>query len=286
MKQPYRLRAYAQLLRLSRPVGSFLLLWPTLWALLLAGNGYPSWRLVVVFVMGVFIMRSLGCVINDIADRHWDGFVTRTKNRPLVKGTVSLTEALFLLCGLIGVAGVLALQLNALTFKLAFLGLALAVIYPYTKRFTYWPQAVLGLAFSWGVPMAFAAQTQQVSCLAWCLFLSASLWPIAYDTLYAMVDREDDQRLGIKSTACFWGRFDRLFVAVVQLVFLLSLVVVGRLFSLSGYFYLSLCLAGALMLYQQYLIRDRLPSRCFKAFVNNTWVGAVVFMGIFLGLRG
>ncbi|MES2997788.1 MAG: 4-hydroxybenzoate octaprenyltransferase [Pseudomonadota bacterium] len=285
MDQHYRLRVYARLLRLQSPIGCFLLLWPTLWALWLAGNGHPSFNLVFLFIVGTFLMRGLGCVVNDIADRNFDGFVARTKNRPLATGEISLKEALGLLLFLCVLALCLVLQFNHLTITLSFVGLALTMVYPYTKRFTYWPQWVLGLAFSWGIPMAFAAQTNHVPGFAWLLFISASLWPLAYDTLYAMVDRNDDKKIGVKSTALFFSQHDRLFIAVVQMCFIVLLAWFGYLRKLHHFFYLGLSVAAGLLGYQQYLIKDRKPERCFKAFLNNTWVGASIFLAFFLGIR-
>ena len=285
MNQHYRFRAYIHLLRLHQPIGSFLLLWPTLWALWLAGNGHPSFKLVLVFTVGTFLMRGLGCVANDIADRHVDGFVTRTKKRPLVTGAIGLKEALVLLLLLSALALGLVLQLNSLTVKLSVVGLALALIYPYSKRFTDWPQGVLGLAFSWGIPMAFAAQTNNVPAIAWLLFLSASLWPLAYDTMYAMVDRDDDKQIGIKSTAVLFGQNETRFIGAVQCSFMALLVCVGWLLKCHSIFYFLLILAAGLLIYQQYLIKDRKAERCFKAFRNNTWVGALIFLGFCLGIH-
>lgn len=285
MKQLHYLRTYARLLRLHQPIGSFLLLWPTLWALWIAGGGHPSGRLVFLFVMGTFLMRSLGCVANDIADRNIDGFVTRTKKRPLATGEIQLREALVLLLFLSSLALSLVIQLNRLTITLALVGFILALIYPYAKRFTYWPQAVLGLAYSWGIPMAFAAQQNNVPRIAWLLFMSAALWPLAYDTIYAMVDREDDRRLGIKSTALRLGQHEVLFIALVQVSFVLLLAFFGFFLKLQVTFYFMLGLVGGLFIYQHYLIKRREPARCFKAFLNNTWVGAFLFLGFLLGMH-
>lgn len=229
-------------------------------------------------------MRGLGCVANDIADRNVDGLVTRTKNRPLATGAIGLQEALLLLLFLSSLALGLVLQFNSLTIKLSLIGLALALIYPYSKRFTDWPQGVLGLAFSWGIPMAFAAINNEVPTIAWLLFLSAALWPLAYDTMYAMVDREDDQQIGIKSTALLFGQNETRFIGVVQGSFITLLVYLGLLLKVHCIFYCLLLLAAGLLIYQQYLIKDRKAERCFKAFLNNTWVGALIFLGFFLGL--
>lgn len=283
MKQLTRLRPYAHLLRLHQPIGGFLLLWPTLWALCLAGEGRPSLKLVFLFTLGTFLTRGLGCVASDIADRHFDGLVTRTKKRPLVTGEVGLKAAFSLLLLTCFLALCVVLQLNALTIKLSIIGLALALIYPYAKRVTYWPQGVLGLAFSWGIPMAFAAQMNQVPPIAWLLFMTAVLWPLAYDTMYAMVDREDDRHIGVKSTALLFGRHDRLFIAVVQTSFMTLLILLGFLLKLQASYYLFLSLAASLFVYQHYLIKDRKPERCFKAFLNNSWVGALLLLGFVLG---
>jgi 4-hydroxybenzoate polyprenyltransferase len=283
MKQLYHLRVYAHLLRINQPIGSFLLLWPTLWALWIAGNGHPSRKLVFLFIIGTFLMRGLGCVMNDIADRNFDAFVTRTKKRPLATGEITLKEALILLLILSGLALGLVLQFNALTIRLSVIGILLAFVYPYMKRFTYWPQSVLGLAFSWGIPMAFAAQMNRVPTIAWLLFICASLWPLAYDTIYAMVDREDDKRLGIKSTALLLGQHEILFIAVVHVIFVTLLACLGFFLQLQVIFYYLLSLASGLLLYQHYLIKDRKPDSCFKAFLNNAWVGGLLFLGFFLG---
>lgn len=285
MKLHYRFRAYMHLLRFHRPIGSFLLLWPTLWALCVAGHGHPSFKLLILFVLGTFLMRGLGCVVNDIADRRFDGFVHRTKNRPLVTGVLTLKQAMGLLLFLCCLALGLVLQFNSLTIKLSFVGLALALFYPYTKRFTYWPQGILGLAFSWGIPMAFAAEMNQVPPLAWLLFISASLWPLAYDTIYAMVDREDDIRIGIKSTARLFGKKDTLLIGLIQASFISLLTLLGYLLKLGVFFYIGVSLASILLIYQQYLIKDRKPEKCFKAFLNNTWVGAFIFLGFCLGIH-
>lgn len=283
MKQLTRLRPYTHLLRLHQPIGGFLLLWPTLWALWLAGKGHPSFKLVILFTLGTFLTRGLGCVASDIADRNFDGFVMRTKKRPLVTGEVGLKQALGLLFLSCFLALGVVLQLNALSLKLSIIGLILALSYPYAKRFTYWPQAVLGLAFAWGVPMAFAAQMNQVPRIAWLLFITAALWPLAYDTMYAMVDREDDRRIGIKSTALLFGQHDKIFIAVIQTSFIVLLILLGFLLKLQSSYYLFLSFAVALFAYQQYLIKDRKPEHCFKAFLNNTWVGASLFLGFVLG---
>lgn len=284
MNQLFRLRPYVQLLRLHQPIGSILLLWPTLWALWIAGKGHPSLTNLLLFGVGVFLMRSLGCVANDIADRKFDGQVARTQHRPLATQAISLKAAVWILLSLAGFALWCVLQFNHFTFQLAWIGLGLTLLYPYAKRFTYWPQVILGLAFSWGIPMAFAAQTNQVPFFAWLLYLSASLWPLAYDTIYAMVDREDDRKIGIKSTATRLNEWDVLFVAMIQMVFMLCLLGVGQWLNLAPAYYLCLLGASGLFIYQHYLIKKRVPARCFKAFLNNAWVGALIFLGFYLGM--
>ncbi len=277
-----RLKQYAYLMRLNKPIGILLLLWPTLWALWLASAGKPSWGLLIIFIAGVILMRSAGCIINDFADRHFDGKVRRTRSRPLAAGTVTTSEALILFVLLCLLALTLVLRLNRLTLIYAVLGAGLAVFYPFMKRFTHWPQAGLGLAYTWGVPMAFAATQGRLSWEAWFLFFTAMLWPLIYDTFYAMVDREDDLKVGIKSTAILFGRADRLMTGLLQGVFLLALGLVGWIFHLGFYYYLSLVFAAGLFCYQQYLIRRQDPGACFKAFLNNHWVGMAIFIGISL----
>lgn len=277
-----RLRQYALLMRLDRPIGSLLLLWPTLWALWIAGAGHPDAKVVIVFVLGVVLMRSAGCVINDYADRRVDPHVARTKQRPLAAGRVTPREALWLFAGLCSVAFALVLTMNALTVALSFGAVALAALYPFMKRYTHLPQVVLGMAFGWAIPMAFAAETGAVPPLAWLLFVANILWTTAYDTMYAMVDRDDDLRIGVKSTAILFGDADRVLIALLQGMALFALVLVGRQAGLGGYFHLGLAVAAALALYQLYLIRNRDGAGCFKAFLNNNWFGAAVFAGIAL----
>lgn len=277
-----RLHQYALLMRLHKPIGIFLLLWPTLWALWIASSGKPSLDVFIVFVLGVFLMRSAGCVINDFADRNIDPHVARTRQRPLAAGRVSSREALLLFAGLSLTAFLLVLSMNWLTIQLSFIGVLLAAIYPFTKRYTYLPQVFLGLAFGWAVPMVFAAQSGELPPLAWLLLTGTVLWATAYDTMYAMVDREDDLRIGVKSTAILFGGADRLVIGAIQLLLMLVLVLVGRQAELGGVYYLGLLAGVCLMLYQQYLIRDRQPQACFRAFLNNHWFGAVVFAGILL----
>jgi 4-hydroxybenzoate polyprenyltransferase len=277
-----RLHEYFLLTRLHRPIGSLLLLWPTLWALWVAGAGHPDPLVVVVFVLGVVIMRSAGCVINDYADRHVDPHVKRTDDRPIAAGRVTPSEALALFAVLCLVAFALVLLMNWLTIALSFAGVALAATYPFMKRYTYLPQVVLGAAFGWAIPMAFAAQTGTVPPIAWLLFVANILWATAYDTMYAMVDRDDDLKIGVKSTAILFGDQDRHITALIQGLVLLALVLAGQQLKLGVWYDLGLVVAAALAGYQQYLIRDRDRARCFQAFLNNNWFGAAVFGGLVL----
>ena len=226
-------------------------------------------------------MRSAGCIINDIADRHVDKHVKRTCARPIAAGHIRVSSALVLFCVLIIAAFLLVLLCNALTIQLAFIGAGLAIVYPFLKRYTHLPQAGLGLAFTWGVPMAFAAETGSVSLAGWFLFLTGMLWPLSYDTMYAMVDREDDVKIGVKSTAILFANWDRFIISLFQIVFIIMLIIVGQLFQLQLIYYVSLLMASMLFIYQQWLIQDRDPSHCFRAFLNNNWVGFIIFLGIF-----
>jgi len=273
-------RAYARLMRLHRPIGTLLLLWPTLWALWIAARGVPSLSVLAVFVLGTFLMRSAGCVINDYADRHFDGHVRRTRDRPLAAGEIEPKHALLLFVVLVLLAGLLVLTQNRLTIALAFAALALAGAYPLMKRHTYLPQVWLGASFAWSVPMAFAAQTGSIPPLAWLLLSAVVLWVLVYDTQYAMVDREDDIKIGIKSTAILFDEADRHIIGALQCLLLLDLWLVGRQAGLGLPFHLALAVAAALAVYQQWLIRDRDPERCFRAFLNNNWVGLGIFAGI------
>ena len=277
-----RLREYAILMRLNRPIGIYLLLWPTLWALLVAGEGRPDTKIVLIFVAGVVVMRSAGCIINDYFDRDFDRHVSRTRNRPLTAGRISPREALMLFGILCLLALVLVLQLNTLTIMLSFVGVLLAMVYPYMKRVTNLPQVVLGAAFGWSVPMAFAAQTGTVPPVAWLMFTATVLWTTAYDTMYAMVDRQDDIALGLKSTAILFGDADRAVIAGLQLSVLVCLVMIGFQAELGLFYYGGLVLAAALAIYQQRLIRFQERDGCFRAFLNNHWFGMVVFLGLLL----
>lgn len=277
-----RLALYFELMRLDRPVGTLLLLWPTLAALWLAARGLPPWHLIAVFTVGTFVMRSAGCVINDIADRDWDRFVARTRERPLTAGRVSEREALGLFAVLVLLAALLLVFVTPLTRALAVAGLALAVVYPFAKRWTYLPQVVLGAAFSWAIVMAYASVQSSVPAEAWLLFVGSLFWIVAYDTEYAMVDRDDDLRVGIKSTAILFGGADRFMVGVLQAGALLTLALLGAQLELGTFYHAGLAAAAALFGYQQFLIRDRSRDGCFRAFRNNTWVGFALFAGVVL----
>ena len=269
-------------MRLDRPIGIYLLLWPTLWALWIAGSGSPDPLILAVFVAGVVLMRSAGCVINDYADRKIDPHVERTKDRPIAAGRVAPREALVLFAVLCLASFLLVLLMNRLTILLSLGGVVLAGLYPFMKRYTHLPQVFLGAAFGWAVPMAFAAQTGAVPKVAWLLFVATVLWATAYDTMYGMVDRDDDVKVGVKSTAILFGEADRAIIAMIQLLMLVALLMVGQSAGLGGYYYFGLLLVVGLSLYQQYLIRERRPAACFKAFLNNHWLGAAVFTGIVL----
>ncbi len=277
-----RLREYARLMRLDRPIGIWLLLWPVLWALWISANGRPDEKIFVIFLIGTFVMRSAGCVMNDFADREFDPHVRRTADRPLAKQSVSPAEAL----ALFGVLGIIALglliPLNRATQVLALIGGVLAVTYPFLKRFFALPQAYLGLAFSWSVPMAFAAQTGELPLVAWVLFVAGVMWTTAYDTMYAMVDREDDLVIGIRSSAILFGKADRGIIVALQLGALAGLALVGHLAALGRWYWGGIAVAAALAAYQQVLIRERDPAACFRAFLNNNLFGLAVFGGILL----
>lgn len=277
-----QIRNYGRLMRVDKPIGIWLLLWPTLWALWLAGEGHPDGGLFVIFVFGVFIMRSAGCVLNDFADRKIDPYVERTRNRPIASGAVAPMEALtlFLALGLIAIG--LATMLNRQAQLLAIVGAVLTIIYPFIKRYVSIPQFVLGAAFGWAVPMAFAAQTGSVPQLAWIVFGAALIWAVIYDTFYAMVDREDDEKIGVKSTALLFGDADLFVIGGLQLIMLMALLFVGLRAALGLWYYLSLVIAALLMAYHQWLARDRQPAGCFKAFLHNHLIGLVVFIGIVL----
>ena len=275
-----KLDAYERLMRLDKPIGILLLMWPTLWALLIAGQGKPDWIVVLIFATGTVLMRSAGCVMNDIADSEYDGLVERTQHRPLVNNEVSKKEAYILAIGLSLVAFALVCMLNTLTIKLSVVAMLLAASYPFTKRFLSIPQAYLGIAFGWSIPMAFSAILGNIPAIAWVLLMANIFWAIAYDTEYAMVDREDDLKIGIKSSAITFGRFDVFAVMISYAVTLLLLVVVGKWLLLSTAYYLGLVLATGFAGYHYFLIRAREKSKCFKAFLHNNWFGLSVFAGL------
>jgi 4-hydroxybenzoate polyprenyltransferase len=282
--QPFheKLRQYLLLMRVDRPIGSFLLLWPTLWSLWFAGEGQPSASIVLIFICGVFVMRSAGCVINDYADRHIDPHVARTHQRPLAAGLVHPREALVLFAVLCGIALLLVLQLNMLSIKLSMVAVLLAVSYPFMKRVTHMPQLFLGIAFGWSIPMAFAAQSAQLPAVVWVLFLANICWTVAYDTMYAMADRNDDEKIGVMSTAILFGKNDRLIIGLLQLTTLVLMIWTGLIFERGSYYYFGLLLASSFFLYQQWLISGREAAHCLQAFLNNNWFGAVVFTGLVL----
>ncbi|MBT6278397.1 MAG: 4-hydroxybenzoate octaprenyltransferase [Chromatiales bacterium] len=277
-----RLREYALLMRMDKPIGSLLLLWPTLWALWIASEGMPEPLILAVFVTGVFVMRSAGCVVNDISDRDIDGHVERTQARPLAAGTVTVREAVMLAAGLGAIAFALVCLMNSFTIALSVVGALLAATYPLMKRITYLPQAYLGIAFGWGIPMAFAAVNNALPNVAWYLLATNIIWAIAYDTMYAMSDREDDLKIGVKSSAILFGQADRAIVAILQCATLGLLIGLGAVLGFGGWFAGAMAAAIGFSMYQQHLIRERQRLACFRAFLNNNWVGAAVFAGIVL----
>ena len=276
-----KLRAYIALMRLDRPIGIYLLLWPTLWALWIASQGHPQTKNLIILILGTVVARSAGCVINDFADRHIDDKVSRTCHRPLANGIVQPFEAIILFCILGILALVLVSFLNGLAILLAIVGAFITIIYPLLKRFTYFPQLILGFAMSFGVPVAFAAETGHLSYLTAIIFLISYLWVIIYDTFYAMSDRADDLMIGVKSIAIYFSHYDRLITSLLQGAMLLLLISLGWLLSLNIWFYLAIAVSVGLACYQQYLIKDREADRCLQAFLNNHWVGLTIFMGLF-----
>jgi len=279
-----RFIAYAYLIRLDKPIGTLLLLWPTLWALWLASSGFPEWHLLIIFTLGTFLMRSAGCAMNDYADQDFDRHVLRTKDRPITSGKLSGKEALAVAASLALAAFLLIQPLNDLTKELSFFALALAIIYPFTKRFFAIPQAVLGIAFGFGIPMGYAAVLGFIPIEAWILFIGNIFWAIAYDTAYAMVDRDDDLRLGLRTSAITFGRFDVLAIAVSYGILFLSQAWIAQLANLSNYFWVGWCLALACAVYHLKLVATRQRDNCFKAFRHNNWLGGFLFLGIALGL--
>ena len=277
-----RARDFIQLTRMDKPIGIYLLLWPTLWALWVAAKGVPSLGNLLIFVLGVILTRAGGCVINDFADRKVDGHVKRTEQRPMASGKISSKEALVFFALLMGVSFLLVLCTNAQTVWLSFGALALAATYPFMKRYTYYPQVVLGAAFSWGIPMAFTAETGSLPAAAWLLYIANLLWTVGYDTYYAMTDREDDLKIGVKSTAILFGDADRVIILSLQGLALGCLLLAGSHFELGGWFHLGLLAAAGCFVWEFWYTRDRDPQRCFKAFLHNHWAGLAIFVGIVL----
>ncbi|SPJ32342.1 4-hydroxybenzoate octaprenyltransferase [Kushneria phyllosphaerae] len=277
-----RLPDFMRLTRLDRPIGTWLLMWPTLAALWLAGDGLPTRHNLIIFIAGVYVMRAAGCVINDYADRNFDAHVKRTHDRPLATGRISAREALILFFALLAIAFVLVCFTNAFTIMLSFGAAALAASYPFMKRYTHLPQVVLGAAFGWSIPMAFGAEQGHVPAVAWWLFFANIVWTLVYDTWYAMVDRDDDLKIGIKSTAVLFGRMDLVIQGALQVLMLMLLAVVGSLAGLDGFYWAALVAIAAVFVHQQRLCRTRTREGCFQAFLNNHWVGVLLFAGIAL----
>ncbi|MDP3516192.1 MAG: 4-hydroxybenzoate octaprenyltransferase [Pseudohongiella sp.] len=279
-----RAPAFILLTRANKPIGTYLLLWPTLSALWLAAGGWPQWHLILIFTLGTWLMRSAGCCINDFADAGVDGQVKRTEGRAIVTGQVSRREAVICFLVLCLLSATLLMFMNTMTMLLSLGAVALTMLYPFMKRYTHLPQVVLGMAFSWGILMAFTAQTEALPPIAWVLYVANCLWTVAYDTQYAMVDREYDLQIGVKSTAILFGDADKVMIGMLQGMFVLALLLVGRSLGLNLWYYLGVFVASGLLIYQQFLIRDRQPDACFRAFLNNHWVGLAVFAGVVLGV--
>ena len=278
------MNAYIRLMRLNKPIGTYLLLWPTYWALFLSAKGWPDIDLLIIFTLGVLVMRSAGCVINDYADRNIDQNIARTKDRPLITGEVSPKAALRLFVFLLIIAFGLVLLTNALTIKLSLIALALATLYPFTKRWTHLPQVVLGLAFGMSVPMAFSAQTGSIPVSAGWIFLATIVWTLIYDTFYAMADRDEDIKIGVKSTAILFEKYDQIFITFLQILLIIVFVVIGNLFDLGSIYYFSLVIILIFMIYHQFLMKKRQKELFFKAFLNNNFIGMTAFIGIFLSV--
>jgi len=278
------MNAYFRLMRLNKPIGIYLLLWPTYWALFLSAGGWPDIDLLIIFTFGVIITRSAGCVINDYADREIDKHIARTRDRPIAAGEISPKAALLLFFALGLVAFVLVLLTNTLTIKISFIALALAVLYPFTKRWTNLPQLILGLAFAMSVPMAFSAQTGTVPASAGWIFLATVLWTLIYDTLYAMADRDEDLKIGVKSTAILFAKYDQIFITLLQILLMIVFIKIGNLFDLGAFYDISLIIILLFMIYHQFLIKKRQKTDYFKAFINNHFIGMTVFFGIFLSI--
>ncbi len=278
------MNAYIRLMRLNKPIGTYLLLWPTYWALFLSAKGWPDIDLLIIFTLGVLVMRSAGCVINDYADRNIDQNIARTKDRPLITGEVSPKSALRLFVFLLIIAFGLVLLTNALTIKLSLIALALATLYPFTKRWTHLPQVVLGVAFGMSVPMAFSAQTGSIPLSAVWIFLATIVWTLIYDTFYAMADRDEDIKIGVKSTAILFEKYDQMFITFLQILLIIVFVVIGNLFNLGSIYYFSLVIILIFMIYHQLLMKKRQKELFFKAFLNNNFIGMTAFIGIFLSV--
>ena len=278
------MNAYFRLMRLNKPIGIYLLLWPTYWALFLSAGGWPDIDLLIIFTFGVIITRSAGCVINDYADREIDKHIARTRDRPIAAGEISPKAALLLFFALGLVAFVLVLLTNTLTIKISFIALALAVLYPFTKRWTNLPQLILGLAFAMSVPMAFSAQTGTVPATAGWIFLATVLWTLIYDTLYAMADRDEDLKIGVKSTAILFAKYDQIFITSMQVLLMIMFIKIGNLFDLGAFYDISLIIILLFMIYHQFLIKKRQKMDYFKAFINNHFIGMALFLGIFLSI--
>ena len=278
------MNAYFRLMRLNKPIGIYLLLWPTYWALFLSAGGWPDIDLLIIFTFGVIIMRSAGCVINDYADREIDKHITRTSDRPITAGEISPKAALLLFISLGLAAFALVLLTNTLTIKISFITIALAVVYPFTKRWTNLPQLILGLAFAMSVPMAFSAQTGTVPVSAGWIFLATVLWTLIYDTLYAMADRDEDLKIGVKSTAILFAKYDQIFITLLQILLMIVFIKIGNLFDLGAFYDISLIIILLFMIYHQFLIKKRQKMDYFKAFINNHFIGMTVFFGIFLSI--
>ena len=278
------MNAYFRLMRLNKPIGIYLLLWPTYWALFLSAGGWPDIDLLIIFTFGVIITRSAGCVINDYADREIDKHITRTRDRPITTGEISPKAALLLFFALGLIAFALVLLTNTLTIKISFIAIALAVLYPFTKRWTNLPQLILGLAFAMSVPMAFSAQTGTVPASAGWIFLATVLWTLIYDTLYAMADRDEDLKIGVKSTAILFAKYDQIFITLLQILLMIVFIKIGNLFDLGAFYDISLIIILFIMIYHQFLIKKRQKMDYFKAFINNHFIGMTLFLGIFLSI--
>ncbi len=278
------MNAYIRLMRLNKPIGTYLLLWPTYWALFLSAKGWPDIDLLIIFTLGVLVMRSAGCVINDYADRNIDQNIARTKDRPLITGEVSPESALRLFVFLLIIAFGLVLLTNALTIKLSLIALALATLYPFTKRWTHLPQVVLGVAFGMSVPMAFSAQTGSIPLSAVWIFLATIVWTLIYDTFYAMADRDEDIKIGVKSTAILFAKYDQIFITLLQILLIIVFIVIGNFYDLGSIYYFSLVIILIFMIYHQFLMKKRQKELFFKAFLNNNFIGMTAFIGIFLSV--